>query len=143
MKLSLIKPRIAQISNFSDVKGAADLASVMKQGQWTSVAYAVPTGRSAESSPVMTGVVSQRLTEKFCVAFWARDVSDPTGDAALDAVDTITQLLVAKLQGWSPASGYAPLEYVSGKLLMFSATAGALWADEFKTTSVTRQPTSE
>ncbi len=141
MKLSLLKPRIEAMTEFADVRGAAALAIAMQHGQFSRSAF-VYLKRRQSGKNTLVNAISQRTTERFGVAYWTRDFSDPDGDAALDAASDLSDALIAQLLGWTPDTNiYEPFTHVSSETLLFKATVGLLWADEFESSYLIRSVT--
>ena len=77
----------------------------------------------------MTGPVLQRTEADVAVIIVTRNVSDGTGGAAADDIESLKSAVRGALIGWSPASGDAdPVEHVSGNLL--KAKNGSVWHRE-------------
>lgn len=141
MRLSLLKPRVALMTQFADVQGAAQLSVAVERGQFSDAAYLYLKARTAASGTLVNRV-QQRVTHRIVIAHWNRVLSDASGDAAVDAASDVSDALIAHLLGWTPSDRYAPLEYVSGTVLRFIPTVGLLWADEFTTSYLIRDQPS-
>ena len=132
MRPSLIRDRVLLMDQFNAVNGAAALAAAVQQGQFAEGAFVYLKSRTAGEN-IGIGNVGQRLEHRITVAYWVRNLTDSTGDAAVDQALDISDALGLHLIGWTPDRRYAPLTYVSGSVLRYSPTVGLLWADEFKT----------
>lgn len=137
MRLSMLKPRVAEMPQFANVQGAAALAVAVRNAQFSDCAYLYLKARSAGSGQLISRV-SQLVTHRIVIAFWTRVLTDVTGDAAVDAATDLSDALIEKMLGWTPDPLYSPLQYVSGSVLQFQPTVGLLWADEFTTSYLIR-----
>jgi hypothetical protein len=132
LSLAAIKARlIAQVPDFKRVHGAADFSAALERGQLGADAWLVMLETRAERNQLISGGTSQRVTARFAVLEWVTAANDPSGDAALDLLESKRQKVLDALVGWAPAAGFNPIEYDGGRLIKF-VPPGVLWTDEFR-----------
>jgi hypothetical protein len=131
-----IVARLTTQGVFKTVHGALELAAAIERKQFAAEAYVMLTAASPDKNELINAV-SQRLAEEYSILFWARAINDPTGAAALNAIGTTRDAIVAALLGWQPDSARAPLTYAGGSLGQFVG-GGILWEEQFVTDSYMR-----
>lgn len=130
MRLGPIRERlIAQVPAFASVAGGPSLAQAMQHGQFSHSAYVFVSKVSAEGNQ-LANQVSQRVPVEITVAYWVRDASDASGEAAMDGVEDLREAVLAALLGWTPEGQVEPLLYRGGAVVS-SAFGAVLWADQY------------
>jgi hypothetical protein len=142
MRLSDVKTRLqAQLTGgaaFASIKGVANLAVAMQQGQFVGSAF-IFVGSIDAGPNGLINAMSQRVRCKLCVLYGIRNVADATGEAAIDSTETQRLAVVGALIGWAPQADHEPFEYRKGSLAGFN-NGTALWLDEFETAYLERKP---
>ncbi|WP_421793514.1 phage tail terminator protein [Hydrocarboniphaga effusa] len=130
MRLGPIKARlIEQVPEFKTIAGAPTLAMAMKTGNFTHSAYIFISKVNAEANGLVNKI-SQRVPVEVSVAYWVRNVSDSTGEAALDDVEDLRLAVLEALLGWTPAEQIEPFLYRGGSVVS-SQFGAVLWADQY------------
>ncbi len=130
MRLGPIKDQLlAGVPAFSRVSGAAAMAAAMQSGRFDHSAYVFISSINAGENQLANAVM-QTVPIEVTVAYWVRNVSDSTGEAAMDDVEDLREAVVAALLGWKPEGQKAPLFYRRGEVISFSFGT-VLWADRF------------
>ncbi len=128
----LIESRIrAQIPDFKEVAGAADMANIMA-GRLSDAGCYVFQERVVAAESNLIGATMQKLTVSFAVLIVVRNVKDARGSDAADASYGLQTSLKTALLGWCPDAGADPLEYGGGALVSF-ANGFFIWKDTFIT----------
>lgn len=86
MRLGPIKDRLlAEVAGFTKVAGAAAMAAAMQNGRFDHSAYVFISSITAGENQLANSVM-QTVPVEVTVAYWVRNVSDSTGEAAMDDV---------------------------------------------------------
>lgn len=125
--VSKIKARIAATGKFKVIDGAGAWASLTGEPKATPAAYVIVEEETSEENARMTGPVLQRCEVDIAVVTVARNVSDNTGGAAADEVETLKAAVRGALIGFVPEAGRdgTPITHVSGNLLKMKS--GSVW----------------
>ncbi|RWN30124.1 MAG: hypothetical protein EOR97_17275 [Mesorhizobium sp.] len=114
---------------FRIVGGAAEFAALAGEPKATPAAYVLVEEEQSEDNARMTGPVLQRVEADVAVIIVTRNVSDNTGAAAAEEIETLKAKVRGALMGFVPAGdGSDPITHVSGSLL--KAKSGNVWQRE-------------
>lgn len=127
-----------QVSAFKRVQGAVELTQAVQQGvQFSADAYVVPLSRRPGVNQILNGV-SQNTEIRVATIFWIRYANEPTGNKALDELETRIDQVNTALLGWAPLANYKPFEYAGGQLLQMLPSV-VVWTEEFTTSFLLRK----
>lgn len=117
---ALIEARIkAQVTDFKEVRGAADLSNVL-QNRVAAPACYVFQESDQPSKNNLVNAVSQRVVDQLAVVIVVRNVRDPRGSDAADVSEALRDWVRAALVGWIPASTHEQIEYAGSRLISFA-----------------------
>ena len=117
---------------FRIIAGAAEWRRVSDKPRAVPAAYVVPVSRDPEQSP-LANAVRQRAQLTYAVIIVASDLATPgTGSAAADDADALSEIVIAALLGWTPASASEAIQYGGGRLVD-SEGGHVWWQDDFVT----------
>jgi hypothetical protein len=123
----------AGVKDFNKVAGAADFASAREDLKNPPAAYVIPLADNAKPNELLSGTqVEQHVIERFGVILAIRNLRDIRGDAVNSALETLRKKTIAGLLGFVPTTGYDPVQYGGGKLLLLDV-ATTWWQLEFIT----------
>lgn len=139
LDINLVLTQVKTIDAFKNrVSGALNLETALVEGfEIGPVARVLPERDSAEPNSAQNAVL-QRNTQRFGILIGVRNVSDARGAAAHDALRELRMALMQKLLGWKPATGFKPVTYVSGRLVLIRNRV-LWWSDLFQTSSHIRK----
>lgn len=107
------------------LRGAADLAALMKQGGWPQASpagFVLPLGLVARGQgDAAAGAFTQRVDELFGVVLSIRAADDVTGARALPKVDELVWAIIDAVCGWGPDEAIGVFQLRRGQLLQASA----------------------
>lgn len=130
MRVGPIKQRLKdEVTAFKTVAGAAALAAALQNGQFSHSAY-VFVSKVGAGDNQLANRVSQLVPVEVTAAYWVRNVSDATGEAAQEEIEDLRESVIAALLGWSPAGIASPFLYRGGEVIDFRFGT-VLWADKF------------
>lgn len=136
--LVAVKTRLAaQVAAFKRVQGAAELSKAVEQRQFLADAYVAPLARKGGVNQILNGV-SQTTEIRIAVMFTIRHANEPTGDKALDGLETRIDQVNNALLGWAPLATHRPFEYGGGQLVTVLPSQ-VIWAEEFITSFLLRK----
>lgn len=122
-----------QATVLKDVGGAAQLSAARTSLRVTPVAFVVPADDSPAGGPgVPEPVIHQFVHTTVKVVLAVKNVSDPTGQAALDELHPIRVAVWDALIGWKPPGAELVVQYGGGRALLFG-DATLWWEEAFKT----------
>jgi hypothetical protein len=109
--------RLADANAFAMIEGAAELAALKDAAPPASpAAYVFIDEEAAEPNDRMNAVL-QRVEVDVSVVIMATNVSDATGGAGSDDVETLKAAATAVLVGWQPESAADVVTYVGARLV--------------------------
>lgn len=125
-----VRARLEALGKFRIVDGAAAWASLSGEPKATPAAYVIVEEESSDENQRMTGPVLQRCEIDIAVVIVARNVSDNTGAAAAEDIETLKAAVRGALIGFVPAVSQdgTPITHVSGNLLKMKS--GSVWHRE-------------
>lgn len=116
--LVLITRLKAECDLLAQVKGAADFASAKKQlKNKMPAAFVIPLADQPSSNSSATTVVSQKIVQNFGVIIAISNLTDATGEQAINDLFFTRQQLLLKLIGWIPAGAVNCIEFGGGHLM--------------------------
>lgn len=132
--LDEIRTRLAaQVAALNLVGGAAEFqAAAESNPAATPAAFVFLVGENPSANELSTGVI-QRIETSVAVIFCVRNLSDVTGAAAQNDIDTLRTAAKVALYGWQPSADYVPLERGQSKLMAFRD--GHLWWQDLYNTA--------
>ncbi len=136
MKLALLKDRLVSEGLFEKISGLTQFLAASERRNFRHDAYLMPLAAQVGKNSLINAT-SQEVIETVGVMFFARAINDPTGDTALDAIEAKREAISVALLGWAPDEDHAPMTYAGGELI-HSDAGGALWRDDWRTTSYRR-----
>jgi hypothetical protein len=114
------------VKDFNKVAGAADFASAKEDLKNPPAAYVIPLDDAAKPNDLLYGTqVEQHVIERFGVILAIRNLRDIRGDAVNVTLETLRNKTIAGLLGFVPTTGYDPVQYGGGKLLLLDL--GTTW----------------
>ena len=138
MRIGPIKDRlIDQVPAFKTVAGAAALAVATQSGRFDHSAYVFVSSVTARENALINQI-SQQVPFEITVAYWVRNVSDSTGEAAQDDCEDLREAVLGALLGWTPPDQRTPFLYRGGSVISFSFGT-VLWADKYLINTTVRR----
>lgn len=128
----------AKVPALQFVGGAANLASLKTNAAVkTPAAFVIPVSENPRPNST-AGAVVQLVDERFGVVIWAKDVSDPRGEAAYDSgLAAIKSAVITALIGWQPDSTRMMCTEASGHAIDF-INGSIWWQQDFMTSRIDR-----
>lgn len=117
---------------FVKVAGAADFANARRDAVRTPSAYVIPRGDLPKPNELLGNSVSQLVVERFAVILAVNNARDQRGDAVNASLEAIRDPTLKALLNFVPATGYNPITYAGGKMLMLDVSV-MWWQLEFLT----------
>lgn len=115
----------AGAQEFRKVASAANFAAARDDLKNPPAAYVIPLRDAASASQLGGGAILQPVKEQIGVVLAVSNLRDATGVAALIEFRRLRRLVIDKLLGFEPGTGYDPIEYIGGNILMMDASV--LW----------------
>jgi hypothetical protein len=138
MRIGPIKQRLLdQVPAFASVSGAAAMAAAMQSGHFSHSAYVFVSSVTGQDNQLINQI-SQRVPIEVTVAYWVRNVSDGTGEAAADDTEDLRVAVLDALLGFIPPDEKTPLFYRGGGVINFSFGT-VLWADKYLINTTVRR----
>lgn len=94
-------------------------------------AAVIPLTESGSDNQFATGMVSQRLTWQFGIVLAVKNVSDQTGGAAADDLETLRDSVKLAIVGWKHPDADRAAIFVRGNLISFD-NATLWWLDRYQ-----------
>lgn len=138
LQLSDIVTRLeSQVPGFESVDGAAELEKAIAGGvRKTPAGFVVPLDEAAASNSTGTLMVTQNVNTSFAVAYAVKNVSDRSGENAVDGgLRDLRLATLAALVGWAPGDGFNVCEFSGGSLIRIQAGT-IFWRDKFRTNHI-------
>jgi len=102
-------------------KGAADLSTLVSEGslpQSAVAAFVLPIGfRNTSAGDASANAFTQMLVETIGILLVIRNANDITGGKSLPKIETLADLLIAKIAGWAPSGAFGVFSVSRGQLL--------------------------
>lgn len=131
-----IKARLEAINPpvFNEVGTAADFAGLVSDPLAMPAAYVVMENEISAESEHMTGPVLQRTAVDVAIVIFTRNVSDNTGGAGAEDIETLKMAVRRALLGFMPPSAEdaEPIEHIEGAMLKVR-NGVVCWRDLFGT----------
>ena len=105
----------AQVTDFREVAGAADLRSVL-EGRVSAPACYIFRMRNRAGRNTLDNAVSQRVEEAYAVVVVSQNRRDARGGDSSDANEALCDQVSTALLGWTPDPNAEPMEYNGGGL---------------------------
>ena len=133
MKLAPIITQLkAQVSSLQNrVGGGADVGEARNMARALPAAAVIPLTESGSDNQFATGMVSQRLTWQFGIVLAVKNVSDQTGGAAADDLETLRDSVKLAIVGWKHPDADRAAIFVRGNLISFD-NATLWWLDRYQ-----------
>lgn len=139
-----IKARLEGINPqvFRTVGAAAEFSALTGEPLACPAIYVVIEGEASTPNERMTGTVLQRTSIDIATVIVTKNVSDGTGGAATDDIDSLKKVVRHALIGFAPPSADDPdpIEHIEGNLL--KARNGYVWWRDLYGTDFTQEETS-
>ncbi|RRH98087.1 hypothetical protein EH240_20030 [Mesorhizobium tamadayense] len=115
---------------FRLVEGAAAYSALSGEPKAMPAAYVVTEEEVSGANERMTGPVLQRTEADIAVIIVTRNVSDNSGGAAADDIETLKEKVRSKLIGYVPTASQdgEPITHTAGNLLRMKS--GVVWQRE-------------
>ncbi len=121
----------AQVSDFREVAGAADLRSVL-DGRVSAPACYIFRMRNRPGKNTLDNAVSQRVDESYAIVVVSQNLRDTRGGDSSDVNETLCDQVNTALLGWTPDPTAESMEYGGGQLV--SMKGGFFyWQDIYRT----------
>lgn len=138
----LLQPVIDQVTatagvgflsgGFRRVMGAAGFADAQADLKVAPVAYVIPLGDTAQPNQLQGLSIEQHVIERFGVIIAASNVRDVRGEAVNPALEILRRATIDNLLGFVAATGYDPVQYGGGRLLLLDVSV-IWWQVDFIT----------
>lgn len=133
MNLTSIAARLREKAvALKQVGGATDLATAQRNLVVSPAAFVMPSRDMPNANAFGNQLVEQVVPTEFAVVLVIKNVSDPRGMAAIDALEPVRVAVRDALLNWTPEGAEMGCEYGGGELVDFRD--GVLWwTDAYRT----------
>ena len=121
----------AQVSEFREIAGAANLRSVL-DGRVSAPACYIFRMRNRAGRNTLDNAVSQRVEEAYAVVVVSQNRRDARGGDSSDANEALCDQVSTALLGWTPDPNAEPMEYGGGQLVSMK-DGFFYWQDVYRT----------
>jgi hypothetical protein len=133
LDLALIVARlldqVAALKRIEEASGVSTAIDDIKAA--APVAYVIPI-RDQVGSNVLANAVSQQVTAQFGILLGIKNVRDPLGAKAREALTPVRSDVADALLNWQPGGSYDKCEFAAGRLVQL-ANGVLWWMDEYRT----------
>ncbi|MGA7673546.1 MAG: hypothetical protein WCA78_00695 [Rhizomicrobium sp.] len=113
------------------VGGAAAFAAAVDQLKVSGSAFVMPSQHIPTADRGLTGVISQKVSQKFMVMLGFTRAG-ATGADRVNLIEDTEQAVIGELLGWQPEGIVKPVTYAGGKLVGINVQQGIIfWGSEF------------